>query len=73
MGPDPPDREGPEQLPAHVCTTALREASDVEGGGGMVISPAGGRDGGSGIWGDWGLHHKEEEYGREIYCNATDS
>ena len=39
----------------------------------MEVSSAGGSDGGGGLRGDWGLHHKEAEYGRAIYFNADNS
>ena len=73
VGPDPPDGAVPGKLSAQGCATAPREAYEAKGGGVMGISSSGGSDGGSGLRGDWDLHHKEAEYSRAIYCNATDS
>ena len=39
----------------------------------MVISSVGSSNGGSRFRGDWGLHHKEAEYGSAIYCDAANS
>ena len=72
VGLAPPDGAGPEQLPAQVRAMAHQEAAKAEGGGEMLVSSAGGSDGGGGIRGDWGLHHKEAEYGYAIYCDAAD-
>ena len=71
MGPDTQDGAGPGQLPEKGCATAHQEAA--EEGGEMVILSDGGSEGGCGLQRDWGLHHKEAEYGRAIYCNAANS
>ena len=58
-------------------STGLRGVSPggSQGGGGwgVVISSDGGSDGGRRIRIDWGLHHKDVEYGCTIYCDANDS
>ena len=38
----------------------------------MGISSAGGSNVGGGLQLDWVLYHEDAEYGRAIYCNATD-
>ena len=73
MGPDPPDGAGPEHIPEQVHNTYHWEASEAEGGGWVGISSDVGSNGGGGLLGDLGLHHEEVEYGRSIYCDATDS
>ena len=39
----------------------------------LVIPLIGGGNGGSRLQGDWDIRHKEAEYGRAVYCDATDS
>ena len=73
MGPDYLDVSVPGQLPAQGHATAHRKISKAEGGKDMVISSTGGINGGSVLWVDRGLHHKEAECSRKLYCNATDS
>ena len=73
MVPDPLDGAGPNQIPAHGHATDHQEAAEMEGVWEMVISSAGGSDGGGGLQGYRGLHHEEVEYGRAIYCDANDS
>ena len=43
------------------------------GGWELGIYSAGGVNGGSGLRGDWDIRHKEAEYDRSVYCDATDS
>ena len=39
----------------------------------MVVPIIGGSNGGSRLRGDQDIRHEEAEYGRAVYCNATDS
>ena len=50
-----------------------QDADEAEWGGEIEKFYAGGSNGRRGLRGDWGLHHKEAEYGRAIYCDVTDS
>ena len=72
LGTKPPYRAGPDQLSAQGLTTAHRNTDKAVGGGELGISSAGGGNGGSGLRGDWGLRHEEEEYDCTIYLDATD-
>ena len=73
VGPDPPDGAGPDHISAQGRAMAHQEAAEAEGGGALVISSADGVNDGSGLQGDRDLRHEEAEYGRAIYCDATDS
>ena len=72
-GPDPTDGADPDKLPAQVCATSHQEAAKVAGGGELEIFSTGDSNGGIGIRIYRGLSHEEAEYGRAIYCDATDS
>ena len=68
MGPNLPDGD----LGRFQHRVAQRLTGRQPKGEGVEISSSGGSDRGSGLQGDWGLHHKEAEYGCAIYCDATD-
>ena len=72
VGTDPQDGVGPEYFSAQGCATAHREAAKETGGWELGISLIGGGNGGIRIQGDQDIHHKEAEYGRAVYCDATD-
>ena len=73
VGPDPPSGEGPGQISTQGQAVDHRETAEAAGGGELGLPSAGDGNVGSRLIGDWGLRHKEAEYGRAIYCNATDS
>ena len=71
VGPDTPNGADPEQLLAQGHETAHWEVSKTEEGGELGMSSAGGSNEGGRLQGDQGIHHKEAEYGHEIYCDLT--
>ena len=73
VDPDPPYGAGPEQISAQGCAIDHRETSEAAEGGFLVISSAGGSNGGSGLRRYQGLRHEEAEYSRTIYCDANSS
>ena len=73
MGPDIPDRAGPEKILAQGCAMAHQASVEEGGRWDMGLYFAGVGNGGSGIWGDQGIRNEEAEYGRTIYCDVTES
>ena len=73
MGHEPPHVTSPGKFSTQGREADHREADKEEGVRGLVLSTAGDRYGGGGIRRDRGLHYKEAEHGRIIYCNTTDS
>ena len=71
MGTDPPHGSGPGNFLAQCCVADHGETAKDMGGGGLIIFTAGSSNGGGGFLGDRGLHPKEIEHSRAIYCNAT--
>ena len=72
-GTDPQDGAGPEYFSTQGRVTAHQEASEETEGWELVIPLIGGVNVGSRLWGDWYICYKEVEYGRTVYCDATDS
>ena len=52
--------------------TAHQEAAEETGRWELVIHLIGGGNGVSRLCGDRGIRHEEAEYGRAVYCDATD-
>ena len=73
VGPYSLDGAGTEKLSAQGHATAHWMEAKAAGGGELGLYSSGGGNDGSGLQGDWVLHHEEAEYGRAIYCDATDS
>ena len=48
-------------------------AAEEKGGWELVIPLIGGGNGGIRLRGNQDIRHEEEEYGRAVYCDATDS
>ena len=73
LGPNSKDGEGSGQFLVqgreedHWEATAAKERRE------LGIPTAGGGNEGSGNGGDMDIHNMEAEYGRAIYCDATDS
>ena len=49
------------------------EAAEEAEGWELGLSSSGDGNGGIGLRGDWGICHKEVEYGHTVYCDATNS
>ena len=73
VGPHPEDGEGPGQFSVQGREEDHWEATTTKEGRELGIPTAGGGKEGSGNGGDTYIHHTEAEYGRRIYCDATDS
>ena len=69
----PQDGAGPEYFSTHDRVTDHWEAAEDMGGSELVIPLIEGGNGGSRLRGDWYICPKEAEYGRTVYCDATDS
>ena len=73
VGDDPRHGTGPGKFSTQGRAADHGEIAEEAGGGGLGIYTAGGRNGGGGLQGYWGLYTKVEEHGCAIYCDATDS
>ena len=73
VGDDPPHGTGPGKFSTQGSAADQGETAEETGGRGLGTSTAGGSNEVGRLRGDWGLYPKEEEHGRAIYCNATNS
>ena len=73
MGANPPHGTGPGKFSTQGRAADHGETAKETEGGGMGISTTGVRNGGGGLQGDQGIHTKEAEHTRAIYCDATNS
>ena len=73
MGTDALYGSGPGKFPAQGRASYHQEADEEAEIGGMGVSPAGSSNVGCGFWRDRGIHQKEAEYSRTIYCDTADS
>ena len=73
VGTSPQDGAVPAYFPTQGCATAHREAAEKTGGWELGIPLIGGGNGGRRLRVDRDIRHKEAEYGRTVYYDATDS
>ena len=73
MGTHPRDGAGPGYIPAQGCATDHREATKETWGQELGVPAIGRGNRGSGIREDQKVCHEEAEYGRAVYCDATNS
>ena len=73
VGHDPPHGMVPKKFSTQGHATYHWEAANKAGGGGMELSAACERNRGGGIRRYRGLHPKEAEHDRTIYCDKTNS
>ena len=73
MGANPQYGAGPWWFPTQGRVTARREEAEETGGWESVITTIGGGNVGIRLRGDREIHKKEEEHGRTVYCDATNS
>ena len=69
----PPAWMVPDRFSSQGCTADHIETYGETGGGGIVIPTTGDSNVGGELRGDRGLHPKNPEHGRAIYCDATNS
>ena len=73
VGPDVEDGVSPGRLPGKGCKAPNREATLSWEGWSVVLPISDGSNEGGGGSADQYVDPSEAEYGRTIYCNATDS
>ena len=73
MGSDEENGISPGRLPGQGCKAANRSATSTREVWAVVIPIPGGSTGGGGRREDQDVDPSEAEYGRALYCDATDS
>ena len=73
VGPDAEDGVSLGRLPGQGCKAPNREATSPREGWAVVLPISGGSNEGGGRRADQDVDPSEAEYGRAIYCDATNS